>query len=217
MPINNFLPFKTPIKLYVAKAENAVHLSFRLSDSATFNEKISITHMNMVVKEWNNGGFVGIETWMGKLWWELRTCGPRPEQIPADFVAISFKNWNFRLTVEFMEELVKEYKKQLAGTLHMDTLNDILAADGIEFVESEDDNPKDEEDKRPAPLPPMSPYQRPTDDFHDLMDESQTVDPVLDSPADEVIEVVDPALDSPAEEIAQPLAFNKDTGAITLS
>ena len=49
------------------------------------------------------------------------------------------------------------------------------------------------------------------------MDESQNVDPVLDSPADEVIEFVDPALDSPAEEIAQPLAFNKDTGAITLS
>ena len=135
MSDNNFLPFTSPIKLYVAKDENAVHLSFRVSDNLTFNEKISITHMNMVMSEWNNGGFKGIETWMGKTWWELRTCGPRPEQLPANFVAISFKDWNFRITVEFMEELIKEYTKQLAGTIHLDSLNKILADSGVEFVE----------------------------------------------------------------------------------
>ena len=106
----------------------------------------------MYKRQWNNGGFKGIETWMGKTWWELRTCGPRPEQLPANFVAISFKDWNFRITLEFMEELSKEYTRQLAGTMHLESLNKLLAEDGLEFVDPALDSPAIEVEEPSIPL-----------------------------------------------------------------
>lgn len=117
---NGFLPFTKPIKLFVFKNEHAVQLSFRLSDSMVYTDKISIAHMDIICQEWNNGGVNGLETWMGKLWWELRDCGPRPERKPAYFVAVTFGKYNFRLKVTEMEDLVEEYKRQLNSKNHWD-------------------------------------------------------------------------------------------------
>ena len=99
MPQNEFLPFTKPIKLYLFKAENAVQLSFRISDYTVLNERVSIQDMDIICKEWNNGGVNGIETWMGKVFWEERKFGPRPKCEPASFVAISFGKWNYRRRV----------------------------------------------------------------------------------------------------------------------
>lgn len=117
---DNFLPFTKPIKLYVFKKEHAVQLSFRVSDTMVYTDRISIEHMDIVCQEWNNGGVKGLETWMGKLWWELRDCGPRPECKPAYFVSINFSNYNFRLKVDEMEQLVEEYHQQKSGENHWD-------------------------------------------------------------------------------------------------
>ena len=119
-PKSEFLPFKNTLKIYVFKKENAVQLSFRLSDNAVFTDKVSIPDMHIICKEWNNGGVNGIETWMGKVFWEERKVGPRPECNPASFVAIQFNKWNFRLTIEEMNNVVKEFNKQLNGANHWD-------------------------------------------------------------------------------------------------
>jgi hypothetical protein len=111
--LDNFLPFTKPIKLYVFEKENAVQLSFRISDRAVITEKVSIADMQIICKEWNNGGVNGIETWMGKVFWEERSFGPRPEMKPASFVAIQFSSWNFRITVEEMKTLVADFEGQL--------------------------------------------------------------------------------------------------------
>ena len=116
----SFLPFKETIKLYVFKKENAVQLSFRFSDNAVFTDRLSIPDMHIICNEWDNGGVNGIETWMGKVFWEKRDCGPRPDCKPADFVSIQFNKWNFRLTIEEMNNLVKEFNKQLNSANHWD-------------------------------------------------------------------------------------------------
>ena len=96
--------------MYLFKAENAVQLSFRISDYAVITERVSIQDMDIICKEWNNGGVNGIETWMGKVFWEERKFGPRPKCEPASFVAIAFAKWNFRITVHAMESLVLDYE-----------------------------------------------------------------------------------------------------------
>jgi hypothetical protein len=109
---NNFLPFTSPVKLYVFNAENTVQLSFRVSDTCVITEQLSIDHFQHIVDNWKEG-VDGLETWMGKVWWELRNCGPRPEMNPAEFVAINFSVWNFRITVSDMEDVITSYNKQL--------------------------------------------------------------------------------------------------------
>jgi len=116
----DFLPFDNTLKIYVFKKEHAVQLSFKLSEQAVFTDRVSIPDMHIICKEWNNGGINGIETWMGKVFWEERTVGPRPECNPASFVAIQFNKWNFRLTIEEMEDTIYEFNKQLNGENHWD-------------------------------------------------------------------------------------------------
>ena len=112
MPLSNsIIPFTAPIKLYVFKEENTVSLNFRISDSCVHTDKMSIAHFEQIASDWKIG-VSGLETWMGKVWWEYRKCGPRPEQIPAEFVAISFSNWHFSISVSDMEDLVAEFELQ---------------------------------------------------------------------------------------------------------
>ena len=119
-PKSEFLPFKDTLKLYVFKKEHAVQLSFRISDNSVFTDRVSIQDMKIICKEWNNGGVNGIETWMGKVYWEERKSGPRPECKPASFVAIQFNKWNFRLTIEEMNNVINEFNRQLTSDNHWD-------------------------------------------------------------------------------------------------
>ena len=102
------------------KKEHAVQLSFKLSEQAVFTDRVSIKDMEIICQEWNNGGVNGIETWMGKVYWEERKVGPRPDCKPASFVAIQFNKWNFRLTIKEMEDVINEFNKQLKGDNHWD-------------------------------------------------------------------------------------------------
>jgi|TARA_R110002050_G_scaffold266391_2_gene407745 hypothetical protein len=116
----DFLPFDNTLKIYVFKKEHAVQLSFKLSEQAVFTDRVSIKDMEIICQEWNNGGVNGIETWMGKVYWEERKVGPRPDCKPASFVAIQFNKWNFRLTIKEMEDVINEFNKQLKGDNHWD-------------------------------------------------------------------------------------------------
>jgi len=116
----DFLPFDNTLKIYVFKKEHAVQLSFKLSEQAVFTDRLSIKDMEIICQEWNNGGVNGIETWMGKVYWEERKVGPRPDCKPASFVAIQFNKWNFRLTIKEMEDVINEFNKQLKGDNHWD-------------------------------------------------------------------------------------------------
>ena len=116
----DFLPFDNTLKIYVFKKEHAVQLSFKLSEQAVFTDRVSIKDMEIICQEWNNGGVNGIETWMGKVYWEERKVGPRPDCKPASFVAIQFNKWNFRLTIKEMEDVINEFNKQLEGDNHWD-------------------------------------------------------------------------------------------------
>ena len=116
----DFLPFDNTLKIYVFKKEHAVQLSFKLSEQAVFTDRVSIKDMEIICQEWNNGGVNGIETWMGKVYWEERKVGPRPDCKPASFVAIQFNKWNFRLTIKEMEDVINEFNRQLEGDNHWD-------------------------------------------------------------------------------------------------
>ena len=112
--------FDKPIKLYVFKREDEVNVSFKITDTVTINRQFSIEEFEYIVKSWRDPGVSGMQTNDGRIWWEWRDCGPRPECEPADFVAVSFGGWNFRFETETMEELCSEFIKQLNTKNHWD-------------------------------------------------------------------------------------------------
>ena len=115
------LNFTKPIKIYTFKDEGRVKLSFRISDNCVWNEWISIEHFQYICNNWNKeDGVQGLETNMGRVWWEHRNCGPRPECKPADFVAIDFSDWSFRISTDDMHSLVADFNTQLTTKNHWD-------------------------------------------------------------------------------------------------
>ncbi len=120
--MSKFLEFKEKIKLYVFKDEGEVNVSFFVNDHCTINKRFTIEEMTRIVDDWYSPGVSGFETEdSGRIWWEHRNCGPRPDCEPADFVAISIQGWNFRLTVNEMENLVvNAFKHQLSTKNHWD-------------------------------------------------------------------------------------------------
>ena len=116
--MNNFLPFDKKVKLYVFKNEGDCGLSFLINEWTTITKRFSIEEMKMITTEWQRG-VSGYETEdAGRIWWEYRDCGPRPHCLPASFVAISIQGFNFRLTVDEMEQLVHEFEYQLNNENH---------------------------------------------------------------------------------------------------
>lgn len=120
--MNDMMPlFDKPIKIYVFKDEDEVSVSFRITDVVTINRNFTIAEFYQIVREWRDPGVSGMETEdEGKIWWEWRDCGPRPECEPADFVAVSFGGWNFRFETEVMEDICAEFIKQLNTKNHWD-------------------------------------------------------------------------------------------------
>lgn len=119
--MTNFLPFNKKLKLYVFKDENEAQVSFLVNEFTTVNRTFTIDEMDHIVANWRDPGVSGLETEnAGRIWWEYRDCGPRPECAPAEFVAIATQGWNFRLTVDEMQELCEEYQHQKNNKNHWD-------------------------------------------------------------------------------------------------
>lgn len=90
-----------------------------LSDHCVMDQWIKQSEFEHILDNWRTG-VDGIETSMGRVWWEHRTVGPRPAQEPADFVAISFAEWNFRISEYEMQQIEQEYQRQFNNTNHWD-------------------------------------------------------------------------------------------------
>ena len=116
---DNFLPFTDTIKLYVYKQQNEVGLSFRITDRCVLNKHMSLSNFEYIINNWQTG-VEALETDMGRVWWELRTVGPRPNREPADFVAINFGEWSFRLTIDEMQKLMLDFNTQINSVNHWD-------------------------------------------------------------------------------------------------
>ena len=115
----DILEFTAPIKLYTFKSEGRVKLSFLIAPHCVRDIWMSISHFQHICDNWQTG-VAGLETDAGKFWWEHRQHGPRPECQPADFVAISWSDWNFRISTRCMFALVDEFKQQLKAVNHWD-------------------------------------------------------------------------------------------------
>jgi hypothetical protein len=113
------IPFTDPIKIYVFKNIDKVKISFMLSEHCVMDRWMTLSEFDTIMCNWKQG-VEGMETSMGRVWWSHRPFGPRPAQEPADFVAVSFAEWNFRLTTAAMIELEKEYHRQCNTINHWD-------------------------------------------------------------------------------------------------
>lgn len=119
--MSEFLPFDKKLKLYVFKDEGDAQVSFLVNEYTVVNKRFTLQEMETIVDNWRSPGVSGLETEdSGRIWWEHRDVGPRPECPPANFVAISIQGWNFRLTVEEMEQFVEDYKYQIVNKNHWD-------------------------------------------------------------------------------------------------
>lgn len=115
----DMIKFSTPIKIYVFKDQKEVAVSFKVTETCVFRKWIKQEQFQYIMDNWREG-VEGYETDMGKVWWSHRDRGPRPLCPPADFVAIDFGDWSFRITTKEMEELEKEFERQKITKNHWD-------------------------------------------------------------------------------------------------
>lgn len=103
--------FKEEIKLYVEDDE--VQVGFRVSDTAVIKASFLIHEFQYIVDHW----VLGIERFKteraGKIFWSYRNCGPRPECVPMNFVAISIKGWELRVSVDAMKSAITQFNDQM--------------------------------------------------------------------------------------------------------
>lgn len=115
----DILEFTDPVKIYVFKEQQEVSVSFLVTSACVITRWISLKDFQYICDNWRTG-VQGLETNMGRVWWSHRDTGPRPECMPADFVAISFGDWNFRISTEFMTQLESTFRQQLNQENHWD-------------------------------------------------------------------------------------------------
>ena len=112
--------FSKTIKLYVFKDEGNVSVTFRITDYCSRSLSMTIDEFRSILDQWRDPqGAVYTED-SGKWWWEYRDRGPRPEGVPAHYVAISNMGWNWRITVDEMIELEESFYYQLNNKNHWD-------------------------------------------------------------------------------------------------
>lgn len=117
--VNNVYLMTKPIKIYVFKIAQEVKISFRISDYCALTKNMSMQNFQYICDNWKKG-VQGLETSAGKFYWYHSDTGPRPECEPADFVAINFGDWSFRISTNEMEDLVEEFHLQCNTKMHWD-------------------------------------------------------------------------------------------------
>lgn len=110
--MNSVIPFTNLTKFYVFTDEQEVNLVFKLNDFAVFKTCFTFDEFDYISDNWNKDN--GVQRYdtehNGRIWWEHRTHGPRPEQVPADFCSIEIKDFVFRISTSTMENIVNQYK-----------------------------------------------------------------------------------------------------------
>lgn len=112
---------KLPVKMYVFKDAQEVKVSFRITDYCVINRTMTIEQMQTICDNWDVGeGIQGMKIDGGKIFWYRSRSGPRPEQIPADFVVINTYPFSLRISTPEMRKLVENFKYQLNNKMHWD-------------------------------------------------------------------------------------------------
>ena len=84
--------------------------------------KFTQEEFDKIESDWKiEDGIQGLKTeYNGKIWWERRTVGPRPECIDCDLVAIDINDFNFRFETKYIEAMCEEYNIQKNNQQHWD-------------------------------------------------------------------------------------------------
>lgn len=102
--------FKLPIKFYIE--EQRVLCSFRINENCVITKPFTLSEFTNIIDNWKTG-VSGLETEdAGRIWWEYRDCGPRPDCEPMEFVAINVQGFSFRISVEEMERIESLFRSQ---------------------------------------------------------------------------------------------------------
>ena len=112
--MTNRLPFTKPLKIYYFEDEDIVNVSFRITDQVVFKAEFTEQEFDYISMHWNvDDGVQALETeHSGKIWWEHRTVGPRPDEVECDHVVIELKGYNFRFDTQDIRDMFVEYSKQ---------------------------------------------------------------------------------------------------------
>lgn len=120
---NNVVLFSDPFKVYLFKDKKRVKLSFKITDYIVVNREFKQEDFEYILNNWKIGD--GIQGNIrdiddNKIWWYWSKFGPRPECIPADFVAINFNRYSFRFSLKDMESMYIAYIHQKNNKMHWD-------------------------------------------------------------------------------------------------
>ena len=120
------IPFTKPIKIYYFKPQEMVSVNFLITDSLVLKTEFTKKEFDTIESTWNiDDGVQGLRTIQnGKIWWEHRTVGPRPECIECDHVVIDIKDFNFRFETKDIENMFKEYNEQKNNLQYWDVSKD---------------------------------------------------------------------------------------------
>ena len=116
------ITFDKPVKLYYFKDEQEVSVSFAVSPTVVFKVTFTEKEFDYIVENWNTDeGVQRLDTeHNGRIWWERRKFGPRPECTPCDFVSIEIKDFVFRIDTQDMFDMEDTYVFQKNNKMHWD-------------------------------------------------------------------------------------------------
>ena len=117
--INGVWRMSKPFKVYLFKNEDEVKLSIRVTDYFNVGRHFTIEQFQHICDNWRTG-VEGLETKSGRIYWYLSKSGPRPEQVPCQFVQVNTGPFSLRFSVKEMEELVAEFEHQKNNKMHWD-------------------------------------------------------------------------------------------------
>lgn len=120
--MTKLIPFTKPIKIYYFKSDQTVDASFLITENLVLKTKFTQEEFDKIESDWKiEDGIQGLKTeYNGKIWWERRTVGPRPECIDCDHVAIDINDFNFRFETKDIEAMFEEYNIQKNNQQHWD-------------------------------------------------------------------------------------------------
>lgn len=104
--------FDRAIKLYV-ESPGVVLCSFRISEVCNITKTFTIEEFQYIVDRWVIGVNAFRTEQAGKVYWQYRDCGPRPECEPMEFVAVTLQGMNFRLSVDDMKDAIEQFEDQM--------------------------------------------------------------------------------------------------------
>ena len=120
---NDVVLFSDPLKIYLFKDKQRVKVSFKITDYVVMNREFSQDNFEHILENYNIGeGVQGTvkDIDNSKIWWFRSRSGPRPECEPANFIGINFNRYSFRISLQKMDFIYRNYYHQKNNKMHWD-------------------------------------------------------------------------------------------------